>query len=119
MRRLTLAFLVVSALLFTAAGAAFADMAGAQQPQSKGWMNYSMEGALPQTISADARTLVGDTLDQLQMALGPTSLTSSDGHGGTYYLYQVEAAPARNSETTVAEWYDVDSTGKVVNVVLN
>jgi len=114
MRRSVLALVVVSALSILASAAVYADSMSGQN--SPGWLKASMDGAWGGAISAAAQKEVGMTLDQLKADMGPTSLTESDGSGGTYYLYRVDIA-APNGWNVQNLWFDVDSSGKVAKVV--
>ena len=115
MRRPVLALVIVSALSILASAAVYADsMAGQNSP---GWLKATMEGVAPSMIPADAQKEMGVTLDQLKMDMGPTSLTSSDGQGGTEYYYRVEGISAGGGLTGVEQYYDVDSSGKVLKVI--
>ena len=113
MKRSVLALVVVSALSLLVSAAVYADMAGAQN--QTGWMKATMEGAWQGAITADAQKEIGVTLDQLKSDMGPTSLTMSDGNGGTYYYYRVDIAGS-NGPNVEQLWFDVDSSGKVVKI---
>jgi len=116
MRRFSFVFVVVSVLALALSAAAFADTA-TTAPATPGWLKAQMEGSGAALISSDAQKLVGASVDQLKTEMGPSSVTSSDGRGGTYYFYQVDTAS--DGPNVADEWFDVDSSGKVVNAIVN
>ena len=118
MRRFSYALVVVSILSLALSAAAFADTATAA-PATPGWLKAQMDGAWPAQITSDAQKLVGASVDQLKTDMGPTSLVSTDGHGGTYYFYRVDATSVPGGQNVMYEWFDVDSSGKVANAIVN
>ena len=48
--------------------------------------------------------------------MGPTSLKSSDGSGGTNYFYEIHLATSPSGVNSADVWIDVDSSGKVASV---
>ena len=118
MRRFRLVFIVVSALSLALSAAAFADTASTA-PAAPGWLKADMTGAWPSQVSSDAQKLVGLNVDQLKADMGPTSLTSSDGNGGTEYFYQVMTENASGGPNEADEWIDVGSKGMVTNAIVN
>lgn len=114
MRRSMLTLVVVSAISILASGAVFADaMASQTQP---GWLKSQMEGVSPSMIPSQAQKEVGVTLDQLKIDMGPTSITQSDGNGGTDYYYKVEGINAGGGLNGIEQWFDVNPSGKVIKV---
>jgi hypothetical protein len=114
MRRTTLFILLISALTILSSAAVFADSA-TTTPATPGWLKASEVGSYASQVTADAQTLVGLSTDQLTTEMGPTSLISSDGQGGKLYFYQVSLEVASGGLNEADEWFDVDSTGKVIS----
>jgi hypothetical protein len=118
MRRFRFAFVVVSVFSVLVSAAAFADSMGAA-PAASGWLKADMIGAWPSQISMDAQKVVGQNADQLKTDMGPTSLMTPDGHGGTYYFYSVQTESASGGPNAADEWFDVASNGTVTGAVVN
>lgn len=51
--------------------------------------------------------------------MGPTTLMSPDGHGGTYYFYSLQTESASGGPNVADEWFDVGSNGSVTSATVN
>jgi hypothetical protein len=110
MKRSIIAFLFVSALSVMLAAAVYADT-GTAAPQ--GWFQAQLVGEQAAQVAADAQKLIGVSADQMISEMGPTSLKSSDGSGGTNYFYEIHLATSPSGVNSADVWIDVDSSGKV------
>jgi len=128
MRRSRALFIFLSVFFVALSAAAFADTpmvtsdqiaqvnAVLQADKPQGWLRME-ESAQPfGTIVSEDQALVGAGTDQLTQEMG-AALTTSDGHGGTWYYYRVGVKNFNYTGARAAyTWFDVGSDGKVASV---
>ena len=114
MRRSILGFAILAVFSVFLTAAVYADTGTTKQ--TAGWLYADMVGTHMPTIQSDVQGLVGATKDTLMSDLGPSSVMSSDGSGGTDYFYIVPMAGTLGGPNQAELWADVDSTGKVLKV---
>ena len=120
MRRSVLILAVAVALLGGLSAMAYADSMNSMTSSAPGWLSAQLEGDMGSQVQSDAQKVIGDTVGQLNAAMGPTSLTSNDGKGGTiYYYHYAILGSIGNGSGYTNEWVDVGPDGKVLTAVTN